>query len=98
TGRHPERGRPRRSERGLPDRPRRRSRHRPDARRLLQLSPGGPMSNNIVIVNVSQQVASTPSTLQRTGAFVSQGATTLTTGSTQLISQLADLTAILKTP
>jgi len=56
------------------------------------------MSNNIVIVNVSQQVASTPSTLQRTGAFVSQGATTLTTGSTQLISQLADLTAILKTP
>lgn len=53
------------------------------------------MSNNIVIVNVSQQVASTPSTLQRTGAFVSQGATTLPTGTTALISQLADLTAIL---
>ena len=30
------------------------------------------------VVNVSQVVASTPNTLQRTGAFVSQGATTLT--------------------
>lgn len=56
------------------------------------------MSNNIVIVNVSQQVASTPSTLQRTGAFVSQGATTLASGTTALITELSDLTAILKTP
>jgi len=56
------------------------------------------MSNNIVIVNVSQQVASTPSTLQRTGAFVSQGATTGAAGSVALVTELADLTAILKTP
>lgn len=56
------------------------------------------MSNNIVIVNVSQQVASAPSTLQRTGAAVTQGATTLTAGSTSLITQLSDLQAILKTP
>lgn len=56
------------------------------------------MSNNIVVVNVSQQVASTPSLLQRTGAFVSQGATTLAAGATALITQLADLTAILKAP
>jgi hypothetical protein len=56
------------------------------------------MSNNIVVVNVSQQVASAPSLLQRTGAFVSQGATTLTAGTTALITSLSDLTAILKTP
>ena len=56
------------------------------------------MSNNIVVVNVSQQVASTPSTLQRTGSFISQGATTLASGTTALITQLADLTALLKTP
>lgn len=51
---------------------------------------------NIVNVSVSQQVAPTPSTLQRTGAFVSQGATTLAAGSTQLLTQLSDLTAILQ--
>lgn len=50
---------------------------------------------NIVTVSVTQQVASAPSTLQRTGAMVSQGATILTTGSTQLITKVADLTAIL---
>lgn len=56
------------------------------------------MSNNIVIVSVSQQIASTPSLLQRTGAFVSQGATTLAAGALGLVTQLSDLTAILKTP
>lgn len=56
------------------------------------------MSNNIVIVNVSQQVASAPSKLQRTGAAVTQGATTLASGTTALITEMADLTAILKTP
>lgn len=55
------------------------------------------MPNNIVIVNVSQQVASAPSLLQRTGAMISQGATTLTSGTTALITELSDLTAILKT-
>jgi hypothetical protein len=50
---------------------------------------------NIVNVSVSQQVASAPSTLQRTGAFVSQGGTTLAAGSTALLTQLSDLTSIL---
>lgn len=54
------------------------------------------MSNNIVIVNVSEQIASTPSTLQKTGAFVSQGGTTLASGTSALITQVADLTAILQ--
>jgi len=51
---------------------------------------------NIVNVSVTQQVAPAPSTLQQTGAFVSQGATTLSTGSTALLTQLSDLTSILK--
>ena len=50
---------------------------------------------NIVNVSVSQQVAPAPSTLQRTGAFVSQGATTLAAGTTALLTQLSDLTPIL---
>jgi len=53
---------------------------------------------NIVTVSVSQQVASAPSMLQRTGALISQGATTLANGGTQLLTQLSDLTSILKTP
>ena len=53
---------------------------------------------NIVNVVVSQQVASAPSTLQRTGAFVTQGGTTLTAGSTALLTQMSDLTAILSSP
>ena len=50
---------------------------------------------NIVNVSVSQQVASAPNNLQKTGAFISQGGTTLADGETALITQLADLTAIL---
>ena len=50
---------------------------------------------NIVNVVVSQQVASAPNTLQRTGAFVSQGGTTLATGSTQLLTSLSSLTSII---
>src|SRR6185437_5160638 len=53
---------------------------------------------SIVVVNVSQQVAPTPSTLQKTGALISQGGTTLASGSYSLITQLADLTAILAAP
>ena len=56
------------------------------------------MPNNIVIVNVSQQVASAPSKLQRTGAAVTQGATTTAAGTVTLITEQSDLTAILKTP
>jgi len=50
---------------------------------------------NIVNVSVSQQVASAPSTVQRTGAFVSQGGTTLAAGDTALLTSLSDLTSIL---
>lgn len=53
------------------------------------------MSNNIVTVNVSQTVAPAPSTLQGTGAFISQGGTTAAAQSTTLLTSLADLTAIL---
>ena len=51
---------------------------------------------NIVNVVVTQQVASAPSKLQQTGAFVSQGGTTLAAGTTQLLTQLSDLTSILR--
>ena len=51
---------------------------------------------NIVNVVVTQQVASAPSQLQQTGAFVSQGGTTLAAGTTQLLTQLSDLTSILR--
>jgi len=51
---------------------------------------------NIVNVVVTQQVASAPNQLQQTGAFVSQGGTTLSAGSTQLLTQLSDLTSILR--
>jgi hypothetical protein len=50
---------------------------------------------NIVNVEVSQQVAPAPSKLQQTGAFISQGATTLTPGTTALLTQLSDLSSIL---
>lgn len=53
-------------------------------------------SNNIVTVDVSQQLASAPITLQRTGAFVSQGGTTLTAGSISLLTEEADLVALLR--
>ena len=51
---------------------------------------------NIVNVVVTQQVASAPNQLQQTGAFVSQGGTTLATGTTQLLTQSSDLTSILR--
>lgn len=50
---------------------------------------------NIVNVVVKQQVASAPSQLQQTGAFISQGSTTLAAGTYQLLTQLSDLTSIL---
>jgi len=51
---------------------------------------------NIVNVVVTQQVASAPSQLQQTGALVSQGGTTLAAGTSQLLTQLSDLTSILR--
>ena len=53
------------------------------------------MANRIVILNVSQTVAPTPSNLQKTGALISQGATTLGVGSSSFLTQLSDLTPIL---
>jgi hypothetical protein len=52
---------------------------------------------NIVTVTVSQIVASAPSALQKTGAFVTQGGTTLSVNQTAFLTSLADLTAILNT-
>lgn len=54
------------------------------------------MSNDIVTVNVSQQSAGAPSTLQRTGAFVSQGATTTAPGTLTLLAVDSDLADILQ--
>jgi hypothetical protein len=50
---------------------------------------------NIVNVVVTQQVAPAPSTLQSTGALISQGATTLASGTCQLLTQVSDLSSIL---
>jgi hypothetical protein len=49
----------------------------------------------IVTITVTQLVAPAPSTLQQTGAIISQGATTLASGTYGLITQTPDLTAIL---
>jgi hypothetical protein len=54
------------------------------------------VSNNIVTVQASVTVAPTPSALQQSGAFISQGGTTLTQGTFGLITQPADLTAIIQ--
>ena len=53
------------------------------------------MGNPIVITNVSQTVAPTPSTLQSTGAFISQGALNTAPGTVSLLTQLPDLTPLL---
>jgi hypothetical protein len=50
---------------------------------------------SIVTVNVNQIVAPTPSGLQQTGAFISQGGTNLASGSYSLLTQLSDLTPLL---
>lgn len=54
-------------------------------------------NNPIVLVNVSQILAATPDTLQKTGAIVTQGGTTTAAGTATLITAQADLTAILQT-
>lgn len=54
------------------------------------------MTNPITSVVVSQQVAPTPSTLQKTGAIISQGGTTLAVDSIKFLTQPSDLTSILQ--
>src|ERR1700748_2490846 len=53
------------------------------------------MANQIVTVAVSTQIAPTPATLQQTGAIVSQGGTTITPGTFELLTQPSDLTNLL---
>lgn len=50
---------------------------------------------SIVTVNVFQQVASAPSTLQRTGAIISTGGTTLAANASSFLTQASDLTSLL---
>ena len=52
----------------------------------------------IVQVNVTEQVAPAPSTLQGTGAFISQGATNTAVNTRSLLTQLSDLTPLLMAP
>jgi len=53
------------------------------------------MANQIVQVNVTQQLPPAPSTLQRTGALISQGGTNTSAGTLTLLTQLSSLTPIL---
>jgi hypothetical protein len=50
---------------------------------------------SIVQLVVSQTLAATPNTLQKTGAFISQGATTLASGTYSLLTQASSLTPLL---
>lgn len=52
----------------------------------------------IVQVNVFQQVAPTPNTLQKTGGFLSCGGTSGALQSSTFLTQLSDLTPLLKAP
>jgi hypothetical protein len=54
------------------------------------------MSNSIVQINISTQSAPTPSNLQKMGAFISQGGTTLTAQTTSLLTSSPSLTSFLK--
>lgn len=56
------------------------------------------MVNQIVTVNVSRSVAPTPSALQKSGAAISQGGTTLSAGTSAFLSVPADLTPLLVAP
>lgn len=56
------------------------------------------MTNPIVTVVVSQQQAPTPSTLQKTGAILSQGGTNLPPGSSAFVQQPSDLNSVALDP
>lgn len=51
---------------------------------------------SIVQVQIQQSQAPTPQTLQQTGAFISQGATNLAPGTSGILTQLSDLTGLIK--
>src|SRR5579872_3616812 len=53
------------------------------------------MTNPIVNVAVSRQIAPAPPTLQKTGAFLSQGATVTSPGTKSILTELSDLTPLL---
>lgn len=53
------------------------------------------MTNQIVTTNVTQTVAPAPSTLQRTGAIVTQGGTSTAANTLSLLTQASDLTPLL---
>ena len=52
----------------------------------------------IVTLNVTQSLSATPNKLQQMGAFISQGATTLASGSYSLLTGASSLTALLAAP
>jgi hypothetical protein len=54
------------------------------------------MSNPIVSVAVSVQIAPSPSTLQKQGAFISQGSTNTSPGTMSLLTQYSGLASLLK--
>lgn len=56
------------------------------------------MANPIVTVNVSRIQAPLPDTLQKTGALISQGGTTLSVGATAPLTQFSDLAPLLAAP
>jgi hypothetical protein len=56
------------------------------------------MANPIVVVNVSVTSPPSPSTLQATGAFITQGGTILGAQNDALLTQLSDLTPLLSAP
>lgn len=56
------------------------------------------MANPIVIVNVSQNLAPLPNDLQKRGALVSVGGTTISPGNYEYLSEFADLEQWLSTP
>ena len=56
------------------------------------------MTNSIVSIIATQTVAPAPSTLQGTGAIISQGGTNLAAGSDALLTQPSDLMPLLGAP
>ena len=50
---------------------------------------------SIVSLNISTLIGAKPSTLQQTGALISQGATSLATGNYSVLTQKSDLTSLL---
>lgn len=51
----------------------------------------------IVVINVSRQIAPIPSQLQEIGSFISMGGTTLTVGTKQILRSSSDLADIIQT-